>query len=201
LAPTEVTIGQYKKVKNRLPDALAADAKLTGDSDPATYVNYFNALDFAEQLGLRLPTEWEYEFAATNGGTQAYPWGDDKSKLNAWPFGPVRTPDFDRTRTDPPIFGLYSGVAEWTDSRFDLRLINSPIGLPQRILDSNRNSRVIRGGPYTVADGRPERNQWMMTGPRFRKETVPEDKGLPGLGFRVARSIEPRFQTAQPKNK
>jgi serine/threonine-protein kinase len=201
LAQTEVTVGEYRRVRNRLPDGLAANAGLTGDSDPVTHVNYFNALDFTEHLGLRLPTEWEYEFAATNGGTQTYPWGDDGSKLTAWPFGPVRSPDFDRTRTDPPIFGLYSGVAEWTDSRFDLSLIKNSMGLPQQILDSNRNSRVIRGGPYAVAAGRPEPTQWMMAGPRFRKETVPEDKGLPGLGFRGARSTEPRFQIAQSKDK
>jgi eukaryotic-like serine/threonine-protein kinase len=187
LAQTEVTVGQYKKVKNQLPDGLSPNAALTAESDPITYVKYFNAIDFAERIGLRLPDEYEYEFAATNGGTTKFPWGDDKTKLSTWSFGPVRTPNFDQTRTETPVFGLYSGVAELTDSR-----MIAPIGLPQAVRDASRNSRVIRGGPFSVADGRPNQIEWIMTGPCFR-HGIDEDRALPGLGFRCARSYNPRF--------
>jgi formylglycine-generating enzyme required for sulfatase activity len=48
-----------------------------------TLVRYDEAVHFAEKIGKRLPDEFEFEFAATEGGRSRFPWGNDGSRLSA----------------------------------------------------------------------------------------------------------------------
>ena len=68
-APLEVTVSEYRRVMNSTPTAHREKSKLKADLDPITFVSYSAALEYAELVGMRLPTEFEYEFAATAGGT------------------------------------------------------------------------------------------------------------------------------------
>lgn len=54
------------------------------DDYPVVNVSWYGANVYAKSLGKRLPTESEWEFAASIGGTYEYPWGDewDSSKSN-----------------------------------------------------------------------------------------------------------------------
>ncbi|RUL89055.1 formylglycine-generating enzyme family protein [Tautonia sociabilis] len=137
-----------------------------------------------------MPDEAEYEFAATNGGTTAFPWGDSREELadGAWPFGPAGEPSFDRTATDPPVFGLYSNVAEWTGSRY-LPYPGDPVFMPR---ENYIEPFVIRGAPGPVIDRKPPTPRVALQGPRYRAAARPEQT-FPGLGFRCARSARPRF--------
>src|SRR5262249_2093226 len=148
-----------------------------------------------ERIGKRLPDEAEYEFAATGGGKLKYPWGDEFRLAGEWTFGPVRQPDFDRTRTQPKVYGLYSNVAEWTTfwmypypSAHPLPLAANPSPDMHALV---REARVVRGGAYSVVEGSPggEELSW---GPRFR-HGITRKEAHPGLGFRCARSARPRF--------
>jgi formylglycine-generating enzyme required for sulfatase activity len=195
LDATEVTVGEYRGVKHALPQALA------GHPPPDDYavsgVPFDHAMDYAEKAGKRLPDEAEYEYAATNRGRTKYPWGDDAKRLTPWRFGPVRKPRWDHTDTTPPVFGLYSNVAEWTQSW------PTPYpGSNPRMVEGYYSpemqlrfwpTRVVRGGPPSVVEGRPEAqpdgSEW---DPRFRFGWM-RDEGKPGLGFRCARSALPRF--------
>lgn len=113
LDTTEVTVGAYRKGEAALPGEMAK-LKVTDDHAIAS-VSFDAATAYAESIGKRLPEEAEYEIAATNGGTSQYPWGNTPPKAD-WQFGPVGQPDWDCTPTKPPVFGLYSNVAEWTAS-------------------------------------------------------------------------------------
>ena len=81
---TEVTHKQYKACV----DAGDCSTPATGsgcvwgtpDSDdlPINCVNWRQANDFANFVGLRLPTEAEWEYVASSGDGRTYPWGEDE---------------------------------------------------------------------------------------------------------------------------
>jgi serine/threonine protein kinase len=197
LAPTETTVGEFRRIFPDLTNLFVEAGLGDDDSLPMTYVQFRDALAYAESVGRRLPTEAEHEFAATAGGTREFPWGNDVERIGEWQYGPVgtitydRTDAYDRTETDPPIFGLFSNVAEWTDSR--PLPYPSPLlpDVPRAIHKMFAQGRVIRGGPFSVAQGTPDEREWRR-GPRWRYGDNPATSSR-GLGFRCARSAKPRF--------
>lgn len=195
LEPHEVTEKEF----TQMADTTRPAPPLQRDDFPVASVSYDQALAYAERVGKRLPDEAEYEFAATNGGKEAFPWGDDATLLKDWTFGPVHEPSFDRTNTKTPVYGLYSNVAEWTSSKYapypgmpaDLAARAKGSPLVRRGFD---NAFVVRGGRYCVVQGTPDVKdgspQWT---PRHRFALKRDDATYSGLGFRCARSASPRY--------
>ena len=190
LDQTEVTIGEYAALKSAIPDL--ADRP---DDEPVTHVSIDQALEFAERAGKRLMTETEYENAATGGGQRLFPWGDDVSKVTRSIFArqSTREPGFDQTPTDPPVFGLYSNVTEWTDSK-PLPYQSRARSLSDHFLRTVETAYVMRGGPFSEKETEdagalaPE----LLAGPRRRVGELSSRK-QPFVGFRCARSVRPRF--------
>jgi formylglycine-generating enzyme required for sulfatase activity/tRNA A-37 threonylcarbamoyl transferase component Bud32 len=205
LDPTEVTIGQFQEVMGKLalPPQLRQFQVQRPDTHPVSFVTWAEAMAYAEKVGKRLPTEAEYEFAATLGGTRKFPWGDDAERIKDWTLGPVGQPAWDRTATEPPVYGLYSGVAEWTTSMLGPYSSSNVSLLPlhtmppearrviEEMITTSRAGRVARGGPWSAIVGYPEPAEW-QAGPR-RREGVAKTDRHPGLGFRCARSDRPRW--------
>jgi len=167
-------------LRNQLPDAAL----------PIAGIWYNDAASYAESVGKRLPTEAEYEFAATAGGTRTFPWGDDPSLMAQWPLVAAGTPQFDRIEAGNPVFGLYSNVAEWTSSWASVYppLMDYLPGLSLR----PEATWIVRGGPYSVIKGKPDPVQF-SSGPRSRIGQN-ENALHPGLGFRCCRSARPRLE-------
>ena len=191
LAPTEVTVGEYRRQVDELPAQYIRAGLPQDDVYPVTYVSFDEAVSYAERVGMRLPTDIEYEYAATAGGMQDFPWGNDADLISTWEFGPVGSAAFDRTDTNPPVMGLYSNVAEWTDSRSDPNPMNLPGQLPLELAKAMMHSRVVRGGSFSIAQRAPDGRE-LRFGPR-RGHSVTQTWQLPGLGFRCARSAKPHF--------
>jgi formylglycine-generating enzyme required for sulfatase activity len=182
----EVTIGELKKnMPKYLPSRIADDVS---DDHAVTRLSWDRAVHYAESIGKRLPDEVEYEFAATAGGQRKFPWGDEPPGSD-WKFGPVGEPAFDRLDTLPPVFGLYSNVAEWTGTWGTWY----PASESPRLTASTStfNQRVVRGGPPSVINGVPDSSEF-AAGPRQRIGSI---RQLPksGVGFRCARSVRPRL--------
>jgi formylglycine-generating enzyme required for sulfatase activity len=169
-----------------LPDELRQNPPL--GNIPLTFVSWERTVYLAEIFGKRLPDEVEYEYAATLGGTRSFPWGNDANALKEWPIGPVGNSPLDRLEIpgQPPVFGRYSNVAEWTASW------GVPYPSNQGMPDPLSEHRVIRGGPYSVVLGAPRVEEWQR-GPRQRLFQH-KNHFHPGLGFRCARSVKPRLQ-------
>lgn len=186
----EVTRGEILSVLGR---SIVPPLTFGVPDDPsfaARGIAFDVALAYAEKVGKRLPTDREFEFAATNGLRTRFPWGNERFEDEpAWDFGgPVGTPTYDRTNTDPPCFGLMSNIPEWT----------STIGMtvpPDRVL------RVIRGAPNEILGGlQPEKVEEVDP----RKVHLIDSGNLllhryPHLGFRCARSEKPLVVKFDPE--
>jgi formylglycine-generating enzyme required for sulfatase activity len=184
LDTTEVTAGDYRRW---LEGSKFVARPGEADLRPAASLTWDHAAASAEKAGKRLPDETEYEYAATACGKHRFPWGDSAAPLEGrrWPLGPAGTPGYDRLVLpgQPPVFGLYSNVAEWTSS-----WASDPAG--QRP-EPRSMMRIVRGAPFSVVQGKPELTR-LPLGPReWFGVAVPQTR--PGLGFRCARSARPRL--------
>lgn len=186
---TEVTNGRYCQVFGQSATSEEGSPPWPADDEAVANLEFDRAVAFAEAVGKRLPTEAEYEYAATSGGTRKFPWGTHDQAPEQWAFGPVGVDHGDRVDLDPahPIFGLYSNVAEWTQTRLAL-YPNTPGAEPKE----SKSCRVVRGGTGSVWKRKPDREEW-SAGPCYRSG-VHESLQQPGVGFRCARSAKPRLR-------
>jgi formylglycine-generating enzyme required for sulfatase activity len=82
---TEVTVDMYRAcVDARYCTAPGCTGSSTNcnytinsPNNPINYVSWHQLMKFAAWVGGRLPTEAEWEFAASSRGTSVYPWGSD----------------------------------------------------------------------------------------------------------------------------
>src|SRR5262249_45672774 len=158
------------------------------------FVTFDEAVYCAELLGKRLPDEAEYEFAATNGGKNRFPWGNEFERIVSWPFGQIGIAPFDKALANPSVLGLYSNVAEWTSS-WNRPYSSNPVEEPPEWKERSQKERIVRGGPSCVINGdaqprQRDRNSIWDAHDRVgvARDAVPTDKApLAGLGFRCAR--------------
>ena len=109
----EVTVEEFKQpFIGAVPANFHPDATLDPAS-PITNTLFDYAVWYAECIGKRLPTEREFEFAATNGGATMFPWGNE-----LLPVSTSIVAGFDQTQTTPPVQGLMSGAAEFTATQY-----------------------------------------------------------------------------------
>ena len=132
---------------------------------PVVHVSHADACAFAEWAGGRLPSEGEWEYAASGGLSGVrYPWGErdpddtDFMPCNIWQgrFPEVNTGADGFLGTapaqsfEPNGFGLYNVVGnvwEWTSDRFRIRsLAKSAARHPS--IGAQEPHYVIKGGSY-----------------------------------------------------
>ena len=190
----EITIEQYEFICEsmkvlRLQQSAGPISLDSGD--PIVNVSYDQATEFAERIGARLPTRFEYEFAATNAGKTKYPWGDDNSKLDSTPFGWGEY-KFDVNRFG--IQGLYTRVGEWTSSRCSPPKSRGPFAKQlyermRREQDAD-NKRVICGTSLKVLADDDTVDD--LRGPSHWNNRS-RSHAHKMLGFRCVKSKKPRF--------
>ncbi len=188
LDPREVTFGEFLKVnRGHLPAATMTRKDVPPDEYPVTGLFFDEAIKYAEWTGKRLPTEWEYEFAATRGGTQRFPWGNQPLPDEEGSSLPAGEPVADHTVTQPSVYGLFSNVPEFVDSAFAPYPVSGFKDVPLSLLGDGR-SVAIRGGTLT-ANQQADRDR---DGARFRTGATRKIVSLE-IGFRCARSEQPRW--------
>lgn len=95
--------------------------------EPVQHVTFHEAEAFARWAGKRLPTEAEWEYAATahpDGHKQRWPWGDidpapRHANLGQHHDGPVPVDQHPAGANPWGVHGLVGNVWEWTASTFD----------------------------------------------------------------------------------
>lgn len=110
----EVTQGQWQKIKGDNP-ASFQNAGLTA---PVENVSWTQCEEFCSSIGMRLPTEAEWEYACMAGGTYKYCFGSSEALLGnyAWYNGNAEGKTHRVGEKLPNPFGLYDmhgNVFEW----------------------------------------------------------------------------------------
>jgi formylglycine-generating enzyme required for sulfatase activity len=135
--------------------AHPGDPKWAFDSHPVIEVSWYDAMAFCrwltERLGepVRLPTEWEWQWAATREGGVGYPWpGDwDPGRANSGVSGIGRTVAvglYPAGRSAWGLDDLSGNVWEWCLNEHRA---------PMRTDPSGSGARVLRGGSWSLGAG------------------------------------------------
>jgi formylglycine-generating enzyme required for sulfatase activity len=173
----------YTDVDNCLGEPRDEELTLNAHQ-PQVGVSWYTA-DFICRLRYaRLPTEAEWEYAASGPEKSVFPWGDnfnpdfiqhpDPQYPQTYPVGTIP-----ENRSWVGTFDLTGNVAEWTDDRFAPRILSNispeewPTPVPGNIMEINR---VLRGGGWNSPF-------WHYT--NFYRADGSSDL----LGFRCARSL------------
>jgi hypothetical protein len=121
------------------------------DNHPAENVSWYDAVAFCRWLSVRLgyevrlPTEWEWQQAATGGKlANAYPWGADwhSEYVNTFESGLSRTTAvglYPQSASPVGALDMSGNVWEWCLNEYDN---------PQRTNLSGSARRVVRGGSW-----------------------------------------------------
>ncbi len=129
----EVTVKKYRQVMGRLPDNEPSWG--WKDNHPVVNITWHEATNYCKKQGKRLPTEWEWEYAAA--GPEKFTWPNGNSFTDSDYSCSVGSKDENSTSPvgsyQPNGYGLYDiggNVWEWTSSWYDA------------------NNHVLRGGSW-----------------------------------------------------
>jgi len=152
------------------------------DNHPRERVSWYDTVAFCRWLSsklgqeVRLPTEWEWQWAAQGGDGRAYPWGNDfdASRCNTDESGIGRTTPVDAYPSGASPFGLMDmagNVWEWCLNEYEEP---ASVGL------EGDARRVVRGGSWLNLDSSARAV--------YRDRSDPYSRYL-DYGFRVAAAV------------
>jgi formylglycine-generating enzyme required for sulfatase activity len=169
-----VTGGQYRTflhANGRGRPTFFETGDITGRL-PVVAVDWFDARDYCQWLGKRLPTEAEWEKAARGTDGRTYPWGDEiDHSLANYGGGPGRTTEVGSYETGVSPYGVYDmagNVWQWLSDWYDGGYYAvSPGRNPQG--PESGTFRILRGGswgsnPYSLRSTYRIRNEPAITG-------------------------------------
>jgi iron(II)-dependent oxidoreductase len=148
--------------------------------EPVVHVSWFEADALARSLGARLPTEAEWEKAATwdqeSGSARSYPWGDETpdagcANLDHGLLGPAPAGAYPDGASPCGALGMLGDVWEWTAS--DFHGYDGFVAHPYR-----EYSEVFFGSGYKVLRGGSWATRARVATPTFRNWDLPQRRQI-----------------------
>jgi len=188
----EITFAEFQRFARETSRAVPEDNGWGKGNRPIINVSWQDTQAYTEWLTsvsgyqYRLPSEREWEYAATAGTATPYWWGSDanEGKANCQGCGS----EFDGRLTAPVgsflanplgVHDMIGNVMEWTQGCYHPRYQGAP-RLGQIWEGGNCTLRVARGGAYNT----PAKDARSASRQKFQPDTV-----APWLGFRVVRVL------------
>lgn len=185
MGKTEVTVAQYKNfctfTGRQMPPAPAYGWI---DDNPVVNVTWDEARAYCEWVGGRLPTEAEWEYAASAGGKNSYSGSNQIDRVAFYKTNSGGKPNNvgRKGSNNFNLADLTGNVSEWCSDWFGKKYYSqSDAGNPKG--PSSGLERVIRGGAYnSVPNSTQDGDQLRIT---YRNSEDPASR-QPYIGFRVA---------------
>ena len=158
---------------------------------PVIHISWFEADAFARANGARLPTETEWEKAATwdqlSGEARTYPWGNESPRpgvhanVDQSGYGTAPAGSYPEGASPCGCLGMIGDVWEWTSSAFDPYDGFTPYPYPEY-------SQPFFGDGYRVLRGGSWATRARVATPTFRNWDHPERRQI-FAGLRIARDL------------
>ncbi len=192
----EVTNAQYKQFCDATGWPYPADTQTNRDYfnnnpySPLIGVSWFDASSYAQWAGKRLPTEEEWEKAASwdpkAGNKRRWPWGDEpdpgRANFSGMPYPVGSFPD---GASAYGVHDMVGNAAEWVNAFYQAYPGNTT---PNS--NFGNKDRVVRGGSYknVIADGRTTYRDYQN--PNLEERMTNGKEQLTAFGFRCAVSAD-----------
>jgi formylglycine-generating enzyme len=163
ISNTEVTIAEYRKYCDSVGKPMPPQSPNVDENGPVANITWQEAQAYCASRHGRLPTEKEWEFAASAGLSTRYSGGNNASKVAVYDrVKPQRVGK--RQRNEFCLYDMTGNVAEWCADW----------------IDSQHTMKAVRGGSY-LSRINPV-NELALA---YRTKASPTDR-QPYIGFRVA---------------
>lgn len=196
ISKTLVTVEQYAEcvIKDQCTAPATGDYCNWGKADrqrhPVNCVNWHQANQYAMFKDARLPSESEWEYAATSAGeNQKYPWGNEDATCERAVMngdggygcgsgGTMPVCSKPKGNTKQGLCDMAGNVAQWVQDKYQ----GSYAAVPTdgSAFEASGSYRVVRGGSFDRNEARHLRSDYRGYGD--------PDYSLGAIGFRIARA-------------
>ena len=193
MSKTPVTVAQYAECVDK---GACSEPNVWGDQcnwgkpgrkfHPVNCVDWFQAESYASFKNARLPSEAEFEYAATSGGkNQKYPWGNRAPTSELAVFDTASTMPVcskPKGNTAQGLCDMSGNVRQWVMDDYKGSYNGATVD-GSAYFGGNNRQKTMRGGGFGDHHGTKALRADFRAGVEFTSNT-------PCIGFRLARSIK-----------